>query len=65
MISIPNCIQRVLSEFVVDEVVHTLSSVMKTSMNSKFILEIIQVLYSVFFFFSCGQLSEDLSMQTF
>lgn len=51
MISIPNCIQIILSEFVVDEVAHTLSSVIKTSIKSKFILELEQVLYRFLFCF--------------
>lgn len=65
MVSITNCIQIILSEFVVDEIVHALASAIKTSINSKFILEIVQVSYSVGFFLPSGQLAEDWTIQTF
>lgn len=40
----------IFSEFVADKVDHTLSSVIQTSINSKFVLGMIDVLYGTFFF---------------
>jgi len=44
----------IFSEFVADKVDHTLSSVIQTSINSKFVLGMIDVLYGTFFFLMYG-----------
>lgn len=52
MISISDSIQIVFAEFVADEVVHTLSSVVETEINSKFILGLIfrRLQYTIFWY---------------